>query len=346
MKRTLIITLAAILVTGAALYWARPGVKAANPAETPAATPRKNSGEMVVAAGRVEPASEEIKIGSEVDGKLAQVPVAEGDQVKRGQILAVLVNADYQARVALAEASIRERQADLERLTNGNRAQEKRESDAIVREAEAVLANTQAELDRRRSLLDRGAIARFEFDSAEREFRVARARLDAAKERSGLVHEGFRAEDRKRVEAEIQRAQAQLRETQAMLAKTYIRSPIDGVVLRKKLRAGESVSGKGDTPVVTLGDLSRLRVRADVDESDVARLMLGQAAHVTAAAYGDRKFTGKVVKIGQILGRKNIRTDEPTERVDTKILETLIELDSGQQIPAGLRVDTFIHTTR
>ena len=344
MKRTLIITLAALL-TGAALYLAKPGVKAANNITT--AAPRKNSGDLVVAAGRVEPASEEIKIGSELDGKLAQVPVSEGDHIKRGQVLAVLINGDYQARVALAEASIRERQAELERLTNGNRGQEKRESDAVVRETEAVLANTQAELDRRRSLLDRGAIARFEFDSAEREYRVARARLDAAKERSGLVHEGFRAEDRKRAGAEIERAQAQLREAQAMLAKTYIRSPIDGVVLRKKLRAGESVSSKGDTPVVTLGDLSHLRVRADVDESDVARLSVGQTAHVTAAAYGDRQFTGKGGPgFGQSESRKNIRTDEPTERVDTKILETLIELDPGQQIPAGLRVDTFIHAAR
>ena len=345
MKRTLMMSLAAGVLTAAALYLAKPGVRAANPEGSPAAA-RPRGGDVVVAAGRVEPASEEIKIGSELDGKLAQVPVAEGDQVKRGQILAVLENADYQARVALAEAAIRERQADLERLTNGNRGQEKRESEANVREAEAVLANAQAELDRRRSLLDRGAIARFEFDSAEREFRVARARLEASRERSGLVHEGFRMEDRKRVEAEIDRTRAQLREAQAVLAKTYIRSPLDGVVLRKKLRAGESVSGKGDTPVVTLGDLSRLRVRADVDESDVARLAVGQTAHVTAAAYGDRKFTGKVVRIGQILGRKNVRTDEPNERVDTKILETLIELDPGQQIPAGLRVDTYIHLAR
>lgn len=75
----------------------------------------------------------------------------------------------------------------------------------------------------------------------------------------------------------------------------------------------------------------------------MASIAVGQSVHVTAEAYGDKKFTGKVVRIGEILGRKNVRTDEPAERVDTKILETLIELDPGQQIPLGLRVDTFIH---
>jgi HlyD family secretion protein len=298
----------------------------------------------VVAAGRVEPASEELKIGSELDGKLAQVLVDEGDKVRKGQVLAVLVNGDYAARVSLARATIEERIASLERIVNGNRGQEKREALAQVREAEAVLANAQLERDRRESLLARGAISRTEFDSADREFNVAKARLAAVEERASLTDEGFRVEDRKRAEAELERSRAQLAEAEAMLAKTYIRSPIDGVVLRRKLRSGESVQAGASDPVVVLGDISKLRIRADVDETDVARIAVGQTAHVTAEAYGDRKFTGKVVRVGEILGRKNIRTDEPTERVDTKILETLIELDPGQQIPLGLRVDTFIHT--
>jgi HlyD family secretion protein len=307
------------------------------------ATNRLRNSPYVVAAGRIEPASEEIKIGSELDGKLAQVLVEEGDKVRRGQALAVLVNGDYAARVAIAKAEIGQREAELERIANGNRGQERRESVALVREAEAVLANAKIERDRRQALLTRGAISRTEFDSADREFHVAQARLAAVEERASLTDEGFRVEDRKRAEAELERSRAQLAEAEAMLAKTYIRSPIDGVVLRRKLRSGESVQAGAGDPVVVLGDISRLRVRADVDETDVSRIAVGQSVHVTAEAYGDKKFTGKVVRIGEILGRKNVRTDEPAERVDTKILETLIELDPGQQIPLGLRVDTFIH---
>jgi HlyD family secretion protein len=113
-------------------------------------------------------------------------------------------------------------------------------------------------------------------------------------------------------------------------------------VLRKKLKTGESVSSKGDPPILTLGGTSKLRIRVDVDENDVAKLRNGQPAWVTATAYGDRKFTGKVVRIGQILGRKNVRSDEPSERADKKILETVVELDPGQTLPIGLRVDAYI----
>jgi HlyD family secretion protein len=345
-KSILVLLLASIAAFG---LWHARSSRAAAVADVPEeggyerATKGLRNSPFVVAAGRVEPASEELKIGSELDGKLAQVLVDEGDKVKKGQVLAVLVNGDYAARVALAQADIRHREAEVERIANGNRGQEKRETIALVREAEAILANAKLERDRRESMLARGAISRTEFDSADREYNVAAARLTAVQERASLTDEGFRVEDRKRAEAELERAKAQLAEAEAMLAKTVIQSPIDGVVLRRKLRSGESVQAGADDPVVVLGDISKLRIRADVDETDVARIAVGQTAHVTAEAYGDRKFTGRVVRIGEILGRKNIRTDEPTERVDTKILETLIELDAGQQIPLGLRVDTFIH---
>ena len=99
-----------------------------------------------------------------------------------------------------------------------------------------------------------------------------------------------------------------------------------------------------DMPIVTVADVATLRVRVDVDETDVSRIEMNQQAYVTADAFGDKKFWGRVIRIGQVLGKKNVRTDEPSERVDTKILETLIELDGGQYLSAGLRVDSFIIT--
>jgi hypothetical protein len=69
---------------------------------------------------------------------------------------------------------------------------------------------------------------------------------------------------------------------------------------------------------------------------------VGQRAYVTAEAYGTQRFWGHIIRVGRILGKKNIRTDEPSEHVDTKILETLVELDAGQTLPMGLRVDSFV----
>ena len=97
-----------------------------------------------------------------------------------------------------------------------------------------------------------------------------------------------------------------------------------------------------DSPIVTIADRSALRVRVDVDEADVSKIAVGQEAYVTADAFDGIKFRGRVVRVGQLLGKKNIRTDEPAERVDTKILEVLVQLDDGHELPLGLRVQAFI----
>lgn len=317
------------------------GKAKAVPVAPVAAAPRQ-----VVAAGVVEPVSEEVKIGSEIDGKLKAVLVKEGSRVSRGQVIAVLENGDAAARVELAKAGLAEREAALARLLNGSRLEERREARAGIREAEAVLETARAERARREMLLEKGAISRTEFDIVDREYRVAQARLEAARERSAFVDADARQDERMRAEAEVLSARARIREAEAFLEKTLIRSPLNGVVLRRYLQSGESVSTSVNTPIVALGDTSRLRVRADVDETDVARIALGQTAYVRADAFGDRKFAGKIVEIGQTLGRKNVRTDAPTERVDTKILETLIELNAGETLPVGLRVDAYVEPVR
>ncbi|MEQ1885818.1 MAG: HlyD family efflux transporter periplasmic adaptor subunit [Bryobacteraceae bacterium] len=332
---------AGVVLLGGVVMQQRTLAKAGPEAEPKSVGPAENI-RYVVAAGRVEPASEEITIGSELDGKLQSVPVEEGDTVRRGQVVGVLDNGHFAARIEIAKSDVREREAALERLRNGERVEVKREAAAAVREAEAAVEQARAERERREMLLRRGAISKAEFEVGDRDFRTAEARLDAVRERKNVADQQTRPEDIRRAEAELDRAKANVSEAEAMYAKTLLRSPVNGRVLRKYRKAGESVSANGSTPVLALGDLSTLRVRVDVDETDVARLHVGQKAYVTAEAYGEKHFTGQVVRIGQALGRKNVRTDEPSERVDKKILETLVELDKGQNLPVGLRVDAYL----
>jgi HlyD family secretion protein len=149
-------------------------------------------------------------------------------------------------------------------------------------------------------------------------------------------------------QAQVQLARAQLAEDEARYEKTFIRSPLQGVILRRHHRAGETEvsSNSSPDPVFTLGDCKVLRVRMDVDEADVSSLRLGERAYVTARAFGERKFWGKVVQIGEQLGKKNVMTDEPAEHVDKKILETLVQLNDAQGLPVGLRVDGYIETAK
>jgi multidrug resistance efflux pump len=297
---------------------------------------------LIAAPGRVEAVSEEIRVSSELSGRLHSVPVEEGDRVHKGQVLAQIENADYLARVSAAEATLAQRQAELLRTVNGARSQERRAAEATVQAAKAVVDNAGHEAERRRNLADHEMISHDEAERYQRAYQVAQAEYERASQEFSLIDADARIEDRHRAEAAVATAQAQLSEARAYLEKTYIRAPLDGLVLRKFRHPGESVSTQFDSPIVTLADDSALRVRLDVDEIDVARLGLGQPAFVTAEAYGTQKFTGHIIRVGRILGRKNVRTDEPSERVDTKILETLMELDPGQKLPLGLRVDAYV----
>jgi ABC exporter DevB family membrane fusion protein len=342
MKRRVLLAATVVVLTGAtaSVIWGRSVSASKNAkASVVAASPY-----LIAGAGRVEPSSENIKLGSELNGKLKRIYVEEGTVVHRGQVLAELENADYRAQVESAAAEVKQKQAELRKVINGARQQERREAWSSVAEAEAVMNHARLEKDRYRKLFEAGVVSREEADNYAKEYDVAKARFDEMTHHHELVDADAREEDRSMAEANLQLAEAKLQEARALLDKTYIRSPIDATVLRKHHREGESVSNftSSPDPIFTVGDTGNLRVRVDVDEADVSKLALGQAAYVTAEAYGNKRFRAHVVQIGQQLGRKNVRTDEPTERVDMKILETLLALDDSEELPVGLRVNAFI----
>jgi HlyD family secretion protein len=336
--------LAVIIAVTSTILLFRPG--RANQVRDNSLAPVAESKDYIAAPGRVEPLSEEIKIGAELSGKLKAVLVDEGDHVECRQMVALLNNDDFQAQAESAEAQLHEAEAELESLINGSRQQERHEAQATVDEMKALMNNAKSELDRRQALFQTGDIAKEQVERAERDYEMAVARYNAASQRHLLIAEGARAEDRAKATAAVQRARARLQEARAQVEKTVIRSPISGVVLRRYLKSGESVANSPNMPIVTVADTAKLRVRVDVDESDIGMLSIGQRVYFIAPGYSDRKFWGRVVRIGQILGKKNARTDEPTERVDTKILETLVELEDGHQLYPGLRVDSFIEVLK
>ena len=348
MKRTSLVVTLLLLVSGGLLVWSRAATSASVTApSTPAVQAvLSNAPTLIAAPGRVEPISEEIDLAAELPGRLRDLLVEEGDAVQAGQIIARVESGEYAARVASARAAVAVAEAELQRLINGARSQERREVRAAADQAHLVLRNAEAELARRQGLSVEGVISREELDRAARDTEVARARARELDERTATVDAPARDDERARLAAAVEYARARLAEASAQYDKTVIRSPIAGTVVRRHKQQGESVSldSPGASLVATVADVRVLRVRVDVDERDVARLRLGQPAFVTADAYGTQRFSGRVVRIGEVLGRKNVRTDEPTERVDTKVLETLVELDPGARLPLGLRVDAFIET--
>lgn len=117
-------------------------------------------------------------------------------------------------------------------------------------------------------------------------------------------------------------------------ARTILTAPIDGVILRIFRQAGEIVSPDRDTPVLSLANLDGLRVRAAIQEHDIAAVAVGQKVYCLAEAYGSRKFPGTVSGLGKIL----------IGRDGAPVLEALIDLDGKPPLPVGLRLDVFILT--
>jgi HlyD family secretion protein len=304
--------------------------------------PAAHAQTIIHAGGLVEPAGEERMVVPEAAGRLAHVFIEEGDQVAAGQVLAELANDEEQARVALADAMVAVRRAELARLMAGARREERMEARAALSEAEAAHRLALRERERRATLVESGQLSDEVLDQAIAQAEVAAARRDALAARFSLIDGPPRSEDVAMAEAALAAAESERALAQAALEKTRVRAPIAGTVLKRHLREGEFVAPLNPVPLATLGDLSRRYVRADIDELDIARVQVGQRAEARSDALPDRVFAGRVTYVARRMGGRNLLTGDPAQRRDMKILEALIELEAGEDLPIGLRVDVRI----
>jgi HlyD family secretion protein len=301
-----------------------------------------NSTAIVGGNGVVEPAQPETKVAAQVSAVVAKVLVKEGARVKAGELLVQLNDVVEQAVLQAAEADLAGERSNLARTLKGLRIEDR---DAVASEAQAARSRAElaaSVLSRTEQLAKTGAATADELERARRQAQVDQATLKGTEARLRAAVAGSRAEDIGFQRARVLGAQAKVAQAKANAERLAIRAPIDGEVLQVKVRAGELYSFSGVEPLVVMGDTSKLRVRMDVDERDIARVANGAKAWVTADAFGTRRFTGTVVEIGRRFGRKNVRTDDPVEKNDTKILEVVIELDSSDLLVPGQRVTSFI----
>lgn len=220
----------------------------------------------VTASGRIAPKSA-VDISADITGRIVQIPVNEGDRVRTGDLLVRIDASQYESAVARAEA--------------------------LLSSAEASALQARANRDQARRALDRANQLRHtdsnlvsdeQLEQAQTQFAVAEALANSA-------------------EHQVSQSRAGLREARDQLAKTVLRSPIEGQVTRVAVEAGEvAVPGTFSREtglLMTVSDLSVIQVNVQVDETDVVRLHLGDSADVTIDAFRDTTFSGRVTKISQ-----------------------------------------------
>ena len=309
--------------------------------DTTAALPE--AGDRVGGNGVVEPAGRETRVAGQVTALVSRVLVKEGDWVRANDLLVQLDDAAEQAALQVAEADLAAERATLSRTLKGLRIEDR---EAV--EAESAVARSRADLSggvlaRVEVLAKSGAATPDELERARRQAQADQAGFKATDARLRAAQAGSRVEDTLFARARVLAAEARVAQARATLGRLAVRAPADGEVLQVKVRAGELYNFQGSSePLLILGDTRALRVRMDVDERDIARVSVGAAAFVTADAFGARRFSGKVVEIGRRFGRKNIRTDDPVERNDTKILEVVLELEGHELLVPGQRVMSYV----
>ena len=153
---------------------------------------------------------------------------------------------------------------------------------------------------------------------------------------------GSRAEDIAVAAARVLAARARRDQARAVADRMVVKAPGAGQILEIKFRVGEYYTPQGTEPLLVMGDTRIMRVRMDVDERDISKVQVGAKTYAVADGFPGQTFAGQVVEIGHHMGRKNIRTDEPTERIDTKILEVLIQLEAPGPLVPGLRGLSYV----
>jgi len=336
MKKTWIAAaLIALVAIGALLLFTH------RPPAAPPSDPRADPGR-VAAEGKVEAMpGYDIDVSSgELNGKVDRILVKEGDAVQAGQIVAIMQNDDLKAAMQRAEGELRVARSKLAEVRAGARSEEIREAIAAWEGANAVRQEAESQLKRYRELRAQGMVSSATLDERQRAYDAARAAADQAEQRKRLLEAGPRAETLTLYENQVRLAEAALGYNRRLLDKTYVRSPIAGTVIQRYLDEGEGVTP--EIPILGIADLEKLWLNVEVDETDIGKVKVGDAAEVTSDAYRGATFKGRVKQISDYVGARRIRPSNPAVNLGIKVVQVKVELLEKTPLRLGMTVDVKI----
>ncbi len=294
---------------------------------------------VAAAPGRVEPRSGTIRIGAAVGGRVEKVSVHMNDRVAEGEVLVRIEDKEARARLtaAEAEAAVRKRERDGQSATAGRDSINKAE-DAVYN-AERAVMSARFELDDAISA-DRTNPNSQRLSSARRRHADAidRLRQEQSSLASAISRAGTPAPNR--LEAGLIAARSEVTLAELLLDKSRIRAPIAGKVLQVNAKVGEMVGPSPELPLVVMGDAA-VRVRAEVDEHDVAKIKVGQRVFVKNTAYPGQEFEGKVAEIAPSLALPRMGSRGARRATDVEVMEVLVDMDGTVPLMPGMRVDAF-----
>jgi HlyD family secretion protein len=294
-----------------------------------------------VAPGRVEPSSGEIKIAAPVMGVIAEVLVKVNDKVFVGEPLIRLVDNEAQARLATAEAQVALRKRSRNDETAPIRAAARRRAEDAVGDADKAIVEAQAALDKAAVERRAGRASDADLETARTGLARAQERLKQQKAELRRIEADPNTPLPSFAEGQVNVARAELAAAAAAIDKLTIRAPVAGTALQINAKPGELAGQPNAQPLLVLGDISALRVRAELDERDFGEIKIGQPVLVRAAAFRGREFAGKVAFIAPLVEQGRINTRGQRNLTDVDVVEVLVDLAQAEPLAVGMKVDVY-----
>jgi len=242
--------------------------------------------ETVTGSGKIQP-EKEVKISSDVSGEIIELPIKEGQTVKKGDLL-VKINPDlYQSGLKRARAAVQNARANLS-------------------QSKSRLLSAEQDYKRSKQLFAKGIISKADFDKSETNYKVAKSTYEAA---------GF----------SVQSAMANLSEANDNLARTTIYAPISGTVSALNVELGERVVGTKQmtgTEIMRIANLNNMEAVVDINENDIVKINVNDSAIIEVDAYLKEKFKGVITEIANSADNKISSGDQITNfKVKIRVLE-------------------------
>lgn len=289
-------------------------------------------------SGNVEITSAQVSFN--IPGRVEHRLVSEGESVTNGQVVAFLEKTELEQELAMRRADVQAAQAALAELETGTRPEEIDQAAAAVEVARAEAKRVNGDLARQKELFQQKVISPREFEAAEAAAGMASAKVREAEARLALLKKGPREETILAARARLEQARQAVARAETRLAYTTLTSPLTGVVLAEGIENGEyAVPG---TPVVTVGDIENVWLRAYVNETDLGRIKIGQRVMITTDTYPGKVYEGRLSFIAPQaeFTPKNVQTTK--ERVKLVYRVKVDTANPNQELKPGMPADAEI----
>ena len=283
-----------------------------------------------------------VEASFKIPGRVAARLVDEGALVKAGQVIARLESEDLINEVALRQADLKAMQAALDELLAGSRKEEIAQGEAALIAAEADAKKQADDFHRQEALFRREVIPQQKYDAARAAYETSMAQARQAAEALILLRKGPRRERIDQARARLGEAEAALAQAKTRLGYATLVSPVAGLVMAKNIEPGEQVAA--GTPVVTVGELDSVWVRAYINETDLGRVKVGQKARVTTDTWPGKVYDGIVTFISSEaeFTPKNVQTEK--ERVKLVYRVKITIPNPNMELKPGMPADAEIFT--